>query len=87
MKISEIKSRPTAATFLKFIDGLPNDEVFSTTEFQTKFNFLLSSNLITKLVSTCKDYRESVVVNGKRNYVWGNKKTIATLRKQLNENI
>ena len=86
MKLSDVTSNKTAVIrVLELMNSLPDDEVLTTSELEQQLSISVQSGSIKRNWQKLKDHVELVTVDGLRTRVWGNKKAIATLRSQLNE--
>jgi hypothetical protein len=85
MKVSEALKGTALDQLIRFLDAQPKDEVFPTSEIEGKLNVVLDSGSIGRAKTTkLKDYTLRTSVEGRSTAVWGNKKAIAALRRQLN---
>ena len=87
MKIKDVlKNEVAFQTLLKYLEKLPNDEVIPNIEIQEILGITTSAQSIRRHSAFLKDYHHTLTLNGRVTRVWGNKKAIATLRGQSNEN-
>lgn len=85
MKISNFSNgrSESFSRLVAFLNTQPEDEVFTSAEIEARVDVHLDSKAIRNRV---QDYRETVMLDGRKTRVWGNKKAIAALREQLSEN-
>ena len=86
MKIAKVLQQSGTAVerVLAFLNAQPDDEIFTTTEVETAIESpAIHSGTFRANRRLWKDYTHKMAVNGCFQSVWGNRKSIAQLRKQL----
>jgi hypothetical protein len=86
MKIAKIlkQSGTSIDRVLAFLNTQPDDEIFTTSEMEEALgNAEIHSGSFRTKSWLWKDYTHKMAVNGRFQSVWGNRKSIAQLRKQL----
>ena len=86
MKIAKVLKQSGTAIdrVLAFLNAQPDDEIFTTTEVEEALgNAAIHNGSFRTKSWLWKDYTHKMAVNGCFQSVWGNRKSIAQLRKQL----
>lgn len=87
MKISKLLQQSGGAIdrVLAFLDAQSDDEIFTTTEVEAAVaSPAIHSGGFKSKPWLWKDYTYKMVVDGQLQSVWGNRKSIAQLRRELN---
>ncbi len=85
MKIATLVSSAGSQTerMIAFLNKQPNDEIFTIAELRERTQCALDGGAFAADRARWRDYTTKMVMNGRVASVWGNKKAIAQLKKEI----